>query len=456
MTMTCFKQGGNHRWVRVPYLVLFILVTFLWGACSPPMAISSIELYESVEKYTLDNGMSVLLKPIDHARSVSLQIWVQAGSLYETEQNNGLSHVLEHMAFKGSETYTGEQLTELIEGVGGRQNAATSKDYTFYYVTVPSAHWERGLRVLEQIVLHPTFPENEFEKERRVVLSELARYQDNPERLLWKRFIPRLYDDHPYQRLTIGSRKVLKQVTLDQLKEYYRTYYQPSRMTLVVAGQFDSDRVRSSVRQLLADEPSSPFEPPSFPPVEPPRSSRVKREDRSVRQCYGLIGTTGVSVGSDHSEALDVLMTIFGGGQSSRLYRNLVREQRLATSISASYWTQRETGPVLVRFQTEPGDLEPLLKGIHDQARRMIEQGISEEELKRAKTQIRTDFLYSAQTPQGQARQMGYWETISELDYLQNYLERINAVDRGELKSIGRTILLDQNWVGHVFEPNDS
>ncbi len=432
---------------------VLILIVILIAGSSPVMAETTYQFFGSVTRYELDNGMTVLIKPMEYARSVSAQVWVRAGSLYENEHNNGLSHLLEHMAFKGTEKYTGKEINHLIEGVGGRQNAGTSNDYTNYHVTLPAPHWKRGLKVLEQMTLHPLFPPEEFNKERRVVLSELARYDDDPQKLLWKRFIPSLYENHPYERLTIGRREVLKQVTLEQLRDYYDTYYTPSRMTLVVAGSFEVPEMKELIRELFADEPSEPFDPPSFPPVSPPASERIEREERDVRQVYGVAGTTGVSVSSAHSIALDVLMQVYGGDETSRLYRNLVREQQLATSISASFWTQQETGPVVVRFRTSRENLDPLIDGIRQQTRNVAREGITKQELKRAKTQIKTDFIYSAQTPEGQANQLGYWETIHHVDYLESYLKRLESITPHQVQDLAREILVDQNWTGDVFVP---
>lgn len=416
------------------------------------MASSTVDYFGTVQRYTLSNNLTVVLKPVDYAESVSAQMWVRAGSLYEDDTNNGLSHLLEHMLFKGTDEYSGREINRMVESVGGRQNAGTSKDYTNYHVTLPETHWARSLDLLEQMSFHASLPANEFNKERRVVLSELARYQDNPKRLLWLRFIPKLYDEHPYHRTTIGRRDVLRDVTHDQLTAYYQHFYRPSRMTLVLAGDFPVATAREQIRARFADEPSEAFDPPEFPPVEPPAETRIDTEPRDVSQTYGLLGTTGVGLGDGQSIALDVLMELFGGGKDSRLHERLVLDRELASSVSASFWTQQETGPIFVRFQTEH-DHDAVLTEIREVARSLAGGDISEDELKRARTSLKTDFIYKAQTPGGQARQLGYWETIGSLSYLEDYVEKLEAVDRKTLATLAEQLLVDQGWTGIVFVP---
>lgn len=432
-------------------LMLILLLTL---TVNPLMASTNYEFFGTVERYELPNGLTVVLKPIEHAESVSTQVWVRAGSLYEDGTNNGLSHLLEHMLFKGTEKFPGSEINRMIESVGGRQNAGTSKDYTNYHVTLPADHWERSLRLLEQMSFHGTLPEDEFKKERKVVLSELARYEDNPKRLLWLRFVPLLYDDHPYHRTTIGQRSVLEEVTHEQLVDYYDRFYTPSRMTLVLSGKFPLDKAKGRIEELFDEEESEPFSRPSFPEIEPPSETSIETQPRDVNRTYGLVGTTGVSMGSGQSIALDVLMELYGGGKDSRLYETVVLQKDLASSISASYWTQEETGPIMIRFQTDR-DAEAILEEARSVARSLAEGEIPEDEIQRAKTSIKTDFIYKAQTPGGQARQLGYWETIGTLDYLENYVDRLEAVDADTLSRLAEQLLVEQGWKGYVFVPEN-
>lgn len=433
-------------------LFLLILVTLM--SVNPTMATTTIDYFGTVERYKLSNDLTVLLKQVDYAETVSAQMWVRAGSLYEDDSNNGLSHLLEHMIFKGTKKYSGAEINRMIESVGGRQNAATSKDYTNYHVTLPGDHWERSLELLEQMSFEATLPENEFNKERKVVLSELARYRDNPKRLLWLRFIPLLYDDHPYHRTTIGRSEVLKAVTHEQLRAYYNRFYQPSRMTLVVAGDFPPETTKKRIRKLFGDEPGEPFDRVDFPDVTPPEETQIDTRSRDVSQTYGLLGTTGVRLDSGQSITLDVLMEVFGGGEDSRLYEEIVLEKQLASSISASYWTQQETGPIMVRFQSD-NNVREILDSIRSVAGEIARGTLEEDELSRAKTSIKTDFIYKAQTPRGQARQLGYWETIGSVDYLEQYVSRLEAIEESDLQDLAQELLLNQGWRGIVFVPEE-
>lgn len=417
-------------------------------------ASTTYEFFGPVQRYTLSNDMTVLLNPVEHSRSLSAQVWIRAGSSFEDDKNNGLSHLLEHMMFKGTEKYSAKRINHLIESVGGRQNAATSKEYTKYYVTLPAHHWERSLKLLEQMSFHATIPRDEFLKERKVVLSELARYQDNPRRSLWLKFIPQLYGDHPYGRLTIGSRQVLEEVTHDQLKEYYNRYYQPENMTLVVSGKFDEEPVKERIEELFGQEESGsePVEPPQFD-TNRPDTSNIEREVREANQAYGLIGTTGYPFGSGKTIAIDLLMTLLGGGKDSYLYERLVLEKNLASSVSASFWTLDQSGPLIVRFQTDRQNLDATINAIQKTVRQITNNGISSNELKRAKTKIKTDFIYKAQTAQGQANQLGYWETLGSLEYLEGYVDEIESINTERLERMSKQLLVDQGWKGNVIVP---
>ncbi|MFB6355464.1 MAG: M16 family metallopeptidase [bacterium] len=402
-----------------------------------------------------ENGFDVILKPVDRADTVTSQLWFQAGSVYESDDNNGLSHYLEHMLFKGTDEFERDRINEMIDEVGGRQNAGTSKDYTNYYATLPKTSWERGPRLLEQMGYHALLPEDEFQKERQVVLSELDRYEDDPRKKLWKEFIPMLYEGHPYERLTIGQRDVIEDVTIEQLRDYYKQFYVTNRSGLVVAGGFEPDRARDMVEDLFLDEPAGEQAVHSFSDPVPPESESIRRIQEDVGQVYGMLGTIGYPASDRKSIALDVLMKVYGGSNTSRLYENLVLKEQLASQVSSSFWTQQEPGPVYVQFQTSPDRTDDLLEGIRRETSRIAEDGITREEFDRAKTQIKTQFIYSSQTPSGQANQLGYWHTIDSVEYLNDYIDKIDSITRSDITSVAEEVLADRNWAGVLLTPED-
>ncbi|MFB6344901.1 MAG: M16 family metallopeptidase, partial [bacterium] len=375
---------------------------------------TTYEYFGSAQRFTLENEFTVILKPVEQAKSVSTQLWVEAGSLYEDETNNGLSHFLEHMLFKGTSNYSGAELNRRVESVGDRLNAGTSKDYTNYHVTLPSQHWERGLEILREMGFRAQLPLEEFNKERDVVLSELARYRDNPERLIRLRFAPLLYDGHPYHRSTIGKKDVLQSVSHSQLRDYYEHFYGPSRMSLVVTGDFSMELAKSRIIDFFRDEPNKIRPYADIPEVTPPETTSIQSEPAPVNQSYGLVGTTGVSMSSNRSLALDCLMELLGKGRDSRLHERLVLDEELVSTVSSSFWTQKYAGPVRITFRTEH-DTQTVLEAIRSTINDVVEEGISEDELQRAKTSLKSDFVYRAQTSRGQARQLGYWHTIGDL-----------------------------------------
>jgi zinc protease len=222
-----------------------------------------------------------------------------------------------------------------------------------------------------------------------------------------------------------------------------------------VAGAIDEDSTLKGITETFGNEEGSNGNTLHFPPAMPPREANQVREmSGDVEHVYGVLGTVGYPVEDDRSIALDVLMKIFGGGQTSRLHENLVLKQQLASSLSASFWTQRETGPVMIHLQTEEDQVEQLVPAIRKEADRIAREGVTDEELSRAKTQLKTGFIYSSQTPTGQANQIGYWHTIENVEYLEDYIERIEEIDRETIQAVADEILVDQNWTGVLLHPD--
>ena len=417
------------------------------------MKTTTHDFHGPFKRSILDNGLTVLLKPMEFSTAISLQVWVECGSLYETDENNGLSHFLEHMLFKGTEKLTGPEINAIAERLGGNQNAATSKDYTTYYVNLPPAHAEEGLELLHQMTFRARLPEDEFRKERNVVLSELARYHDNPSKRLWQEVIPRLYDDHPYHRLTIGDQKVIEQTSYEQLIDYYDQFYVPERTTVVVAGKFTEEIVRELIQERFGSEPHGDHSTGEFSPVREPTLQQPEVITSDVGHVYATLATTGYPVQSKQSLALDLLMQIMGSGQTSRFYENLVLKQQLATSLSGHFWSQRETGPVMIQIQMNPEQVEKLMEGITVQAKQLLIDGITDEEYNRALTQIKTDFIYSTQTASGFANQLGYWEIIHRVEYLEEYMEALESVGKDLLKKTAREIFAERTWISVFLTP---
>ena len=415
-----------------------------------------IEFYGRGEIMQLDSGLEVLLKPLEYARSVAMQLWFRVGALYENETNSGLSHYLEHMLFKGTEKYSPQQVNRLIEEVGGRQNAATSQDYTKYHVTLPADRWQRGLELLSQLCFHPQLPEDEFEKERRVVLSELDRYSDQPDKILWKQFIPRLYHDHPYERLVIGSREVLESVSYSDLLSYYEKFYAPQNATLIIAGDFDREALMNQVKQLFESlESKGDLGALDFPAIKKPLESGMKRVSGRVNQVYGVLGTPGYPADDERIAALDLLMEILGGGPASRLYEKLVLREELASTLTARFWTQRESGPLVVRFRCEPEATGNLMEAIYNEMKALAKTPPTERELERSRVQLKTDVMFSAQTAAGQANQLGYGRVVESFDHFAKYLRGLEKATAEQLREISRELLDPERWTGVLLEPEE-
>ncbi len=404
-----------------------------------------------LDYYTMDSGLTVILKQIPEARTVSVQSWLRVGSVYENEKNNGLAHFLEHMVFKGTENLSAGRINSIVEEVGGYLNAATSPDYTYYYSTLPASFWQRGLELLEQLVCAPQLQKDDFEKERNIVLSELARYGDNPQKKLWKQFVPRLYKNHPYGRLTIGTSEVLNNVSHQQLLDFYSNYYSPERTIIVVAGDFPAPEVLEKINELFQFK-NEAAEETVFSNPEPPDEDYFELTEE-IGQLRGLMGTVGLPVESPRTLPLDVVISLLGGSKSSRLYENLVLRKKLATGINASFWLQKEPGPVMIKFRSEEKHLDRLRGEIVNEIEEFRENAVAEEDLQRFKNREKAGFIYSAQTPANQAEQIGYWEAIGHLNFLLDYLSNIEKLTPEQLQDTARSFFKGRPLVTGVVKP---
>ncbi|MFP4687324.1 MAG: M16 family metallopeptidase [bacterium] len=406
-----------------------------------------------LDYYSRDSGLTVILKQIPQSQTVSVQSWLRVGSVYEDEKNNGLAHFLEHMVFKGTRRFSAKQINSRVEEVGGYLNAATSPDYTYYYTTLPSEFWQRGLELLQQLVNAPLLERDDFEKERKIVLSELARYGDDPQKKLWKQFVPRLYGNHPYGRLTIGTEEVLNNVSHAQLLDFYARYYSPQRTIVVVSGNFPKEQVLEEIINFFDFKAPAAPEPDFIEPDSPETDFFQLRED--VNQIRGLSGTIGLPVESDRALDLDVITSLLGGSRSSRLYENLVLRKKLATGINASYWLQKEPGPVIIKFRSEEKHLNELLAEINEEIERFKFEAVAGEELQRLKNREKAGFIYSAQTPADLAEQLGYWEAIGHLDFLLAYLERMEKITANDLLETANEFFSDRSFITGVVTPEN-
>ena len=424
---------------------LFCILALMMISISMPDPCLSREITPNLFKTTLSNGLSVIVKESTRSPVVAVQIWVKAGSSYERPDQWGITHLIEHMIFKGTDTRGPEEIGGAIEAVGGTINAYTSLDYTVYHCVVPRQFWKTALNILSDAVLHASFDEKELQKEKKVVLEEIRMRDDQPTSRLSKILMETAYRNRPYGHPIIGYPKDVSRFTRSDIKAYVKEHYTPSNMTVVIVGDVESSQVFSAVQDAFS---SLKKEAPEEPLVEPKteqkqiKGPRLAVEHMDTEEAYVAMAFNGVPGFSDKDAPIyDVLGAILGEGESSRLVRQLKNRMGLVHTISAYAFTPRLPGLFEIDMSLDPGKLREALSQVFQELFRLKDEGVLEEELKRAKTRVETDFVYQQERMEGEARKLGVFEILAgDPSKAKQYLKRVRAVTADDIKrAAGRT-----------------
>ena len=312
---------------------------FLGGVIMEGKAQNLDPMVTRVKEKKLANGLTVLFYPYNREDVVTVKLCVKVGSTYETEKEAGLTHLIEHMIFKGTETKKPEDIVGAIEALGGYMNAFTSYDYTCYYAAGPSNITEKALDILSDVVFHPYFDPVELEKEKEVVIEEMKMRLDNPMVVLFEEVMKASYKEYPYRRPIIGYENTVRSFKREDLLNFVKEFYTPENMILTIVGNVSEDYLFSLVNKYFTNLPERKLNKVSFPEesyTDHPTLVWVKRD---VKEGYFVFTLPAPSFREDDAPLLDILAQILGGGESSRLYLRLKRELNLVKNISASAFT---------------------------------------------------------------------------------------------------------------------
>ena len=425
---------------------------------------ASARLVESFEprdlqaaEYTLANGLQVVLLEDHSAPVVAMQTWVRFGSADEAPAVAGIAHVFEHMLFKGTERFPHGEIAALIEGAGGTVNAWTSYDETVYHVTLSSRFWQTGFDVLSDAVLYSLFDATELEREKEVVLEELWRSKDNPDREISERLFALTFTTHPYCRPVIGSEETVTQIGREEMLQVFRTWYVPNNMIFVAVGDFDSTTLLQAVEERFGGMPA--LDLPARPrPEEPPQTApRITAFDFQAEMARVEIAFPAVAVTDPATPALDLLSDIMGSGYNSTLYTELKRRRDLAHDVYAYNYTPADRGAFLLAASGEPEHVPAVVRILMQQAQRAATLTLSEAELNAAKTRIISHFVHARETYQGIAEQLGrYALTYGDANYGTRYIEAIASLQLDDLRRAAATFLKPQQANIALLLPKDA
>jgi zinc protease len=425
---------------------------------SSTLALASGEVHE----YRLDNGLKLIVKPDHRAPVMVSQIWYKVGSSYEYDGITGVSHVLEHMMFKGTENLAPGEFSRIIAEHGGRENAFTSRDYTAYFQSMERSRlpvsFELEADRMRNLLLQP----EEVEKEIRVVMEERRlRTDDNPQALTFEQFNATAFLNSPYRIPVIGWMNDLENLHIDDLQDWYRKWYAPNNATLVVVGDVLPAEVYAQARRHFGALQPSPDLTPPKPRAEIPQSGMRRIEVKAPAELPFLLMGYKVPVLLTAAEdwepyALEVLAGVLDGGNSARLARSLVRGQQVAASAGAGYslYARQESLLTLSGTPATGQDMATLEQALREQLRLLREQPVSTEELARVKAQVVAANVYEQDSAFYQAMKIGTLETIG-LDWrvLDDYVPRIRAVTAEQVQAVARKYLHDDGLTVAVLDP---
>jgi predicted Zn-dependent peptidase len=391
----------------------------------------------SAEVTRLPTGLTVVTDTMSHLETASLGVWVDVGSRDERPDEHGISHLLEHMAFKGTSRRTARQIAEEIEAVGGDLNAATSIETTAYYARVLRADVPLALDVLSDILADPSFDPAELQREQNVIVQEIGAAEDTPDDLIWDRLQETAYTDQPIGRSILGTPATVRGFDRSRLAHYLSRNYRAPNMVIAAAGAVDHQAVVADVERKFAS-----FEGPQAPAPEAARfigGSRIERRD--LEQAHIALAMQGLPQRDPSLYSLQVFTNVLGGGMSSRLFQE-VREQRgLCYSIYSFHAPYSDTGMFGLYAGTDASDVPELMRVVIGEINGAAET-ISEAEVARAKAQMKTGLLMALESSGARAeqlaRQMFAWGRPAPLDEL---VGRIEAVTVESTRAAGRALI---------------
>ncbi len=391
--------------------------------------------------YKLDNGQTVIIQEVKNNPIVTVDTWIKTGSINENDENNGVSHFLEHLFFKGSKNHAPGEFDRILETKGAITNAATSKDFTHYYITIPSKDFDLALEMHSDMLLNPLIPRKELEKERKVVIEEIMKDANSPNTIVYENLIELLYSKHPYKRKVIGTVDVISTIHRDKILEYYNDYYNPSNMVTVIIGDVDSDSAMEKVKEYFNSEYKKPIKN-IYPKEEILTSQKKKTVYIDAQTGYMLIGFRGTRIDAKDSYALDVLSVILGEGKSSIFYRNIKENKQLAASIGAANTGFKDDGIFYISATFEPDKLLYLQDEIFKEIDKIKTKGITQEQLNLAKNIIERNTYYERESVSNIASEIGYtYVTTDNTKYYENYLDNIKKVSISDVKNAANKYL---------------
>lgn len=399
----------------------------------------------------MKNGIRVLSEVLPQVRSVTLGFWVGVGSRDEQSELGGVSHFLEHLLFKGTKNRTAREISELFDALGGELNAFSAKEYTCFYARLLDEHVPIGIEVLSDMLQNSLFGESEIEAEKEVVLEEINLYEDTPDDRIHDLFAQVLWQNHPLGKSVLGNTYTVKSFTREDIVGFFSHYYAPKNIVIAAAGHIEHKNLLDMINKHFNSKGDAHFSRKLFiPEVEP----KVIVFNKPTEQAHICLGVQGLHAKHEDRFALSILDNILGGGMSSRLFQEIREKKGLSYSIFSYNSLYTETGLFAIYAGTRPPKTEKVIKMIRGEINKLLQDGVTKEEVKRAKDHIKGELVLGLESTSHRMSRLGRSElSDGEFLSLDELVERIDRVTKADVNRVAKSIYSPKRMVLTVIGP---
>ena len=402
-----------------------------------------------IETYRSKNGLRIVLESVPTVRSVTIGIWVRTGSRQETEQNNGISHFLEHMLFKGTKNRTAKDIAEAFDSIGGQVNAFTSKEYTCFYARVVDTYKEHALEVLTDMLFNSTFLEDEIEREKKVIMEEIKMYEDTPDDHVHDLLATASFGNHPLGRPIIGTEKQIKSFTRKTLIDYMKEFYTPKNIVVSVAGNVEHNFIYK-IESLFSTFKDSNR---SFKSDKPTFLANKIIKNKETEQAHLCLGYQGLAINDSRISAMLIINSILGGGMSSRLFQEVREKHGLAYSVFSYHAAYLDCGLLTIYAGTNKEQLNLLQTTIKQTVQQLAEKGLTDKEFMNSKEQLKGNMMLSLESTNSRMSRNGRNELLlGKQRSLDDIINDIDAVDRSTINEVMEQLFL-QDYAESIIVP---
>lgn len=394
------------------------------------------QVIDMLKRTKLNNGIRVVYENIPYVRSVSVGIWVGTGSRNEDAINNGISHFIEHMMFKGTKNRSAKEIAAYIDSIGGQLNAFTGKEYTCYYAKTLDTHIDIALDVLSDMFFNSLFAERDMEIEKQVIIEEINMYDDTPEELVHDILSETMWDGDPLGYPILGRQSILRDLKREMIIDYIDRNYTCSNTVISVAGNFDENKLLDLVNKYFSQWNSKYQKEVSFNPVEFRSDIKIKQKD--TEQIHLCVGFKGIEHGNDDLYPMLVVNNVLGGGMSSRLFQKIREEKGLVYSIYSYPSSYVNSGSFVIYAGMNPEQVDVVVNLILEETKNLLEKGIDQAELNKGREQLKGNYMLGLESTNSRMNSMGKSELL--LGYINTPEEILERIDNVNMDSVNRVI----------------